>query len=309
MKKIIGIITLLLVLVSSAQAQLLYKISGNGLEKPSFIIGTFHFANVGFVDKIAGVKDALTNTEQVYGEIVMSDAKLPSAQRKTIEAMKLPAGQTFTSLLTADQMKRLNAMLKQYMSTDMNNPAVKKKMDNLKPAAVTTQLTLLMYLSKHMGEYDPTAQFDDYFQAQAVKNHENVGGLETLDFQLDLLFNKTPINRQKEQMMCLVDNQDYNLLITEKTASAFYAQNLDEIGKLFDEKLGNNCDATDEETNALLYDRNAEWVAKMPEIMKAKPTFFAVGAAHLAGQKGVLQLLKNAGYTVEGVTADSGTAQ
>ena len=53
---------------------------------------------------------------------------------------------------------------------------------------------------------------------------------------------------------------------------------------------------------ALLIDnRNADWAAKMPAIMAAKPTFFAVGAGHLAGPKGVLQLLKDAGYTVEAV--------
>ena len=40
---------------------------------------------------------------------------------------------------------------------------------------------------------------------------------------------------------------------------------------------------------------------KMPAIMADKPTFFAVGALHLVGENGLLQLLKNAGYTVEGL--------
>ena len=53
----------------SMNGQLLYKISGNGLEKPSYIIGTHHLANVGFVEKIAGVKQALTDVDQVYGEL------------------------------------------------------------------------------------------------------------------------------------------------------------------------------------------------------------------------------------------------
>lgn len=301
MKKIIGIITLLFVSVVAVQAQLLYKISGNGLEKPSYIIGTFHFANVGFVNKIDSVKEALTATEQVYGELVISDTKLPSAKTKSVNAMTLPAGQTLTSLLSADQLKRLNVMLKQYMSADLNNPGVKKQMDNLKPSAVATQLSLLIYLTNHMGEFDPTALFDDYFQAQAVKNHEPVGALETLDEQLDLLFNKEPMKRQVEKLMCLVDNAESENLITEKTAEAFYNQNLVEMEKVLNEKLGNSCDDTPEEENALIYDRNAAWVKKMPEIMKAKPTFFAVGAMHLVGPKGVLQLLKDAGYTVEGV--------
>mgnify|MGYP006319358759 CR=1 FL=1 len=39
----------------------------------------------------------------------------------------------------------------------------------------------------------------------------------------------------------------------------------------------------------------------MPDIMKAHPTFFAVGAGHLPGDKGLLKLLREAGYTVEAV--------
>ena len=68
-----------------------------------------------------------------------------------------------------------------------------------------------------------------------------------------------------------------------------------------DEKQQNQCDSTPEEDDQLIYSRNANWIKFMPQIMKDKPTFFAVGAGHLPGDKGVLQLLRNAGYTIEGV--------
>ena len=87
----------------------------------------------------------------------------------------------------------------------------------------------------------------------------------------------------------------------EKITEAFYAQNLDGMKAAMDMKLGNTCDATPEEMALLIDNRNADWAAKMPAIMAAKATFFAVGAGHLAGPKGVLQLLKDAGYTVEAV--------
>ena len=87
----------------------------------------------------------------------------------------------------------------------------------------------------------------------------------------------------------------------EDLTSAFYAQNLETLKQVMDRKLGGKCDSTPEEEDQLIYNRNADWVAKMPDIMASKPTFFAVGAAHLPGDKGVLQLLRNAGYTIEGV--------
>ena len=68
-----------------------------------------------------------------------------------------------------------------------------------------------------------------------------------------------------------------------------------------DEKEHNQCDSTPEEEDQLINDRNANWIKLMPQIMKDKATFFAVGAGHLPGDKGVLTLLKNAGYTIEGV--------
>ena len=58
---------------------------------------------------------------------------------------------------------------------------------------------------------------------------------------------------------------------------------------------------TDNCRRVFRHNRNADWVAKMPAIMSDKPTFFAVGAGHLPGEKGVLNLLKLAGYEVEAV--------
>ena len=66
-------------------------------------------------------------------------------------------------------------------------------------------------------------------------------------------------------------------------------------------KMNTACDSTPEEDAQIINNRNADWLTKMPAIMSAKPTFFAVGAGHLPGDKGVLNLLRQAGYNVEGM--------
>ena len=101
--------------------------------------------------------------------------------------------------------------------------------------------------------------------------------------------------------MCLVDNAAFMDEMTEGIVRAFFAQDIDAIQKAMDAKLNNSCDSRPEEENTLIYDRNADWVTKMPALMAGKPTLFAVGAAHLPGERGVLHLLRQAGYTVEGV--------
>ena len=68
-----------------------------------------------------------------------------------------------------------------------------------------------------------------------------------------------------------------------------------------DAKRGNSCDSTPEEDEVMIYGRNADWAKRLPAIMREKSTFLAVGAAHLPGERGLLQLLRAAGYTVEPV--------
>ncbi|MBR5919222.1 MAG: TraB/GumN family protein [Prevotella sp.] len=301
MKKVLTTVLVFALTSMTASAQLLYKISGNGLEKPSYIIGTHHLANVGFVHKINGVTEALTETDQVYGELVWDTMTNTDSLKAVQDAMTLPAGKTIKDYLTPDEFKRLDAFMIAKMGTGMSNPMVASKMGNFTPMALVTQFQLLLFMTKHMGEFDPSSTFDQYFQAQAKKNGLPCGGLETLQKQIEVLYTGKPISRQAEELMCFIDNESFNSQMMEDLTSAFYAQNLETLKQVMDRKLGGKCDSTPEEEAQLIYDRNADWVSKMPTIMAAKPTFFAVGAAHLPGDKGVLQLLRNAGYTVEGV--------
>lgn len=300
-KRLLAATVLAVLTVTSASAQLLYKISGKDLKAPSYIIGTFHLANATFVDKIAGVKDALTATDQVFGEVPFDDMLNPDSLKVMQTAMMLPDGQTLKTVLSAEQYKKLDAVLTQMMGVGLSNPQVNAQMGKMSPAALSAQLQVFMFMQKHMGEFDPSHGFDQYFQTQAKHNNEPIGGLETVAFQITLLYKSYDMQRQVEQLMCMIDNMDFYEKIVEKMAKAFYAQDINALKAAMEEKLGNTCDATPKEWAQLNDNRNADWVRKMPAIMAAKPTFFAVGAGHLPGPKGVLQLLKDIGYTVEAV--------
>ena len=284
----------------SMQAQLLYKISGNGLTKPSYIIGTYHLAPVSFADSIPGLTEALAASEQVYGELDMTDLMSAENMQKMQAGMMLPEGTKLSTLLTEEEMTRLNVVLKELMGVDMTNPMVAQQLDGLSPQALQTQLSILIYMKKHDG-FNPQATFDGYFQQVAQQQGKGVGGLETPEFQVQTLFKGTTLERQKQLLMCLVDNKEYTELMAERLVKAIFSQDLVGVKAVMDEKEQNQCDSTPEEEDQLIYNRNANWVKLMPQIMKDKPTFFAVGAGHLPGDKGVLQLLQNAGYTIEGV--------
>ena len=300
MKRITTLMLLLSIVAIGAKAQLLYKISGNGLSIPSYVIGTYHVAPVSFVDSVHGIRQALAAVEQVYGELNMEDELKPENLQKIKAAMTLPEGTTLSSLLSKDEMERLNKRLREVMGTDMTNPMVSQQLNQLSPMTLSTQLSLLNYLKKTPG-FDPTNLFDSYFQKVAKEQGKGVGGLESLDFQIKILYQGQSIERQKELLMCQIDNWDFTEQMADGVIKAFFTQDLNAIKEAVDMKMGNSCDSTPEEEAAMIYNRNANWLQLMPAIMQAKPTHFAVGAAHLPGEKGVLQLLQTAGYTVEAV--------
>jgi len=300
MKKIVLSLALIITATLSASAQILYKISGNGLQKPSYIIGTYHLAPVSFTDSIPGLKEALDAVEQAYGEL--SREELTSAEniQKMQAAMMLPEGQTLSQLLSQEQMSRLNVVLKSLVGVDMSNPMVAQQLGRLTPNALGIQLSLLMYL-KNNPSFNPQESFDDYFLQVVEKAGKPVGGFETMDEQTNILLKGIPMDRQVESLMCIVDNQEWQQQQADDIVNAFFAQDLNAIEAAFNEKMNSSCDATDEENDRMIYNRNANWLKVMPQVMAEKSTFFAVGAGHLIGEKGVLEGLKKAGYDVEGV--------
>lgn len=299
MKKTFSLLILLLLTIA-AQAQLLWKISGNGLQKPSYIVGTYHYAPVSFTDSIKGLKAAMNTSEQVYGEIIMADIMQPENLQKMQTAMMLPEGQTLDKLFTAEEMTRVNALLKNVLGVDMTNPIAAQQIGRMTPEALQAQISAMMYLKKHPG-FNPNESIDGYFQQQAKSQGKIIGAFETIDQQIELLYKGSTMERQKELLLCLADNQEFYEDAVEDMLKAYFSQNLDGIKKIIEIKMNNSCDATSEENERLIYKRNDNWIKQMPAIMKQKATLFVVGAGHLPGERGVLTLLKKAGYTVEGV--------
>ena len=137
--------------------------------------------------------------------------------------------------------------------------------------------------------------------AALAEKGKKVLGVETVDDQIFVLFKSQTLERQLQMLMCMVKHQDLELQLAEQLVKAYYNQDIESIKDITDQKFNDECDSTEEEEEALIFGRNAKWVKAMPTIMGETPTFFVFGAAHLVGEKGVLQLLRNAGFTVEGM--------
>ncbi len=300
MKRIFLTSVLAIVAIVGVNAQLLYKISGNGIGKPSYIVGTYHLAPASYVDSIPGANEALASVEQVCGEVDMAEMESMAGVQKVMAAMMLPDGKSLSDILSDEEMGKLNAFMNEVMGADLNNPLIAAQLGKMTPAAIANQLQLVQYMKMTPG-FNPNALIDSYFQSEAKKTDKPVIGFETIDFQISVLYTGSTIERQKEQLICMIDNQEYNQMVMEQLTKAYFSQDIDAVLAVTKEKLGTSCDSTPEEEEALIYGRNADWVEKIPAIISDKSTLFVVGAAHLPGERGVLELLKKEGYTVEGV--------
>ena len=300
MKKVLlWAVALIAGLASTTQAQILYRISGKGLESPSYIVGTYHLAPSSFADSIPGMNKAIEGTKQVCGELDMMDAFKPENTARLMKARMLPEGVTLSSLFTAEQLERLNALLLEVMGSNLKDEAFAAQVENITPVALSTTLTLTAYM-KETPSFNPMDLIDNYFQTLALQNGKAVKGFETVDFQMGILYD-IPLEKQVDDLMCLVDNVEDAQKIANRITTAYFTQNLQQIDEVLDEESETKCGTSEEEEETLIYNRNRNWVDTMPEMMAEQPTLFVVGAAHLCGEKGVLKLLEEAGYTVEGM--------
>lgn len=299
MKKILLLAALIAGFACNTQAQILYRISGKGLESPSYIVGTYHLAPSSFADSIPGMKTAIEGTQQVCGELDLMDAFKPENTARMMKARMLPEGVTLSSLLTAEQLERLNALLLEVMGSNLKDEAFAAQVENITPVALSTTLSLTAYM-KEMPSFNPMDLIDNHFQTLALQNGKSVKGFETVDFQMGVLYD-VPLEKQVDDLMCLVDNFEEAQEMANRITTAYFTQNLQQIDEVLEEESEMNCGTTEEDEETLIYNRNRNWVEMMPEMMAEQPTLFVVGAAHLCGEKGVLKLLEGAGYTVEGM--------
>jgi uncharacterized protein YbaP (TraB family) len=152
MKRKLTFVLLLMITAATASAQLLYRISGKGLKAPSYIIGTYHLASASFADSIPGLKAAIDASSQVCGEVDMSDMMSPDNMKRMQVAMTLPEGKTLKSLLSEDEMKRFNAVMRGLLGVDMTNASVAQQLGRLTPIALNTQFTLLIFPESGEGK-------------------------------------------------------------------------------------------------------------------------------------------------------------
>lgn len=260
---------------------LLWKVTGNGLKKPSYIFGTYHFLTNGFVDTIPAVKNAYAASEAVVGELNIDS----SIQTPMMEASLLK-GTTLQQALPDTLYTTAGNWLKEEAGFDI------AQLNQVSPFAVMS-IAMAITQQKYFPNKPGEVQLDTYFQQAAKKEGKKVMGLETIQMQINALFGQLTLERQVTLLSELFKEKEGLKEMVGIMNTAYTTENLDALEQLM---VGSSY--RPEEREALLDVRNNYWMQQLPGLMEEQALFVAVGALHLVGKTGLINQLKEKGYTV-----------
>jgi uncharacterized protein YbaP (TraB family) len=274
---------------------LLWKISGKGLDKPSYIFGTHHLYALSFFDTVAGAKEALEASEQVVGELIMADQATLAAQLQV--AAMMPEGESYEAMLSPADYKTLDDGLRELIGVGISD-----RLKVFKPGMISALLSQVVYALATPGfNVLEHVAIDQYVQNYATEKGETVIGLETVEDQIHAMFDVEPMKFQAEQLVCSVKNIAYGFESLKKLGENYAAGDLAAMYNDSFNDPNDPCPSSETSQSAMVKERNDRWLAKLPDIMASKPSFVAVGALHLAGEEGLLYQLDKMSYTVEAV--------
>ena len=292
MIKRISLIFAVTMLALAGQAQLLWKVSGNGLGRPSYIFGTHHMAPSSMIDQIAGMDEAIEGCDIVVGEIEKDSLMSPEIQARMAQAMIAPPDSALDKLYTPDEYRIVEQVFNKYFGTI----GVKlSQMKTLKPNAISTQMQAMQAI-KYFPNFNANALIDVKVQERANEAGRPSAGLESVQEQIDLLFN-SPLKEQAIGLLETCKQDEFFQSQSVALCDAYMAQDLNKLMSIMtDTSIGGD---SEEVMDALIYSRNRMWAEKLKVMMPERACLVCVGAGHLPGEKGLLQLLRQAGYTVE----------
>ncbi|MCC8114154.1 MAG: TraB/GumN family protein [Bacteroidales bacterium] len=276
----------------SAQAQLLWKITGPNVKTTSYLLGSHHLAPASMIDSIQGLRQAIESADAVYGEVEKSELDPMKQQQKLMEYAMAPADSTLNKVLTPEQFARLDSIMAIYMGM----PGLASQLSQFKPNLVSTQLAVLMSL-KAFPTFDSTNVFDVAVMGLGEEKGKPINGFETIEEQLQVLFG-SPIADQAEDLMETVDKDQEMIQYALELGQAFERQDLEKVNQLM---TNSECGMSEKSRKALITDRNHNWANKLQMLLPMRNLFIVVGSGHLLGDEGLIQLLRNLGYTVEPV--------
>jgi uncharacterized protein YbaP (TraB family) len=262
---------------------LCWKITGQGLSQPSYVFGTIHLISKKDFFLSKSSETAFKSCKTLALEV---DLNMDKETKKEVgKSAILPQGRSIDDYCSVEEL----ALIKSFMTDTVKISGFKIKLySRLKP--IYLQSILLKEQLKGDKSYEET------FAKMAKKKKMNQTGLEAIDLQMKIL-DTIPIKTQINDMVTSIKEGKASIRIFNEMIQVYKDQNIEKLHQLTiseDSGIANFEDV-------FLNNRNESWIPVIENLMKKQATFVAVGAAHLGGEKGILNLLRANGYIIEPV--------
>ena len=268
------------------EKSLLWEISGPGVKSPSYLFGTIHIIPSKDYFLPNGAMSALDASKKVVFEIDLKEMTDMSAMMGMMNKIMMKDNKSLKDLMSAADYKLVGDHFQK-----MGLPIF--MLERLKPMFLTVFAS---------GDMDPSGMQNGSMKSYEMELMElaknagkETGGLETIDFQLSL-FDAIPYEAQAKMLVDAIKG----LTDTEgegefaKMTKMYISQDINAMIETISEE-GSDVSGFEDK---LLTERNKNWIPQIIEGAKTQSTFYAVGAGHLAGPNGVIQLLRKAGMKV-----------
>lgn len=298
-KTILSVISFFVVL--SANAQLLFRISGNGLKEPSYILGTIHYLPGSLLDSIPEYLEAESQCQQMYVEHMLSATTLAVSLdepdgKQVRQKVDYPDGKNIFDVIDEESAAILVEKYKEYMHINLSDTTW-KSLWKITPFEFQNHFT-----SRFLVQYRNKGIMDMELMKRVQERGWNVGQLDDEKMKLNELADsqeKLPqtIEEQADSLMAFLKDYEgrkqqmvkdfettYNYWRTGDYEGfvSHHIQNVNRFPRLY-------------------RDRNEKWLPRMIAAMREKPTMIVFGSGHLIGEHGIIQMLRATGYEVEQV--------
>ena len=262
-------------LSAGQQNALLWEIRGDSLPGPSYLFGTIHLIGESDFFVSDSVISAFDRSKRVALEIKMDD---PAIQAKVMQGVLMTDGSTLQSLL-GDGYPAVAQLFKDSLAMDI---AV---LNLIKPLFVETLAARNM-----VGE--PVRAYEEYFMSRAAETNKELLGLESVEEQIRV-FEEIPYDVQAGELLRLA--ADYRGVRSEfrQLVQLYKSERIHELHHVMrSDSLYNEFE------DIFMNRRNQNWLPVIRQMIAVSPTFIAVGAGHLPGEKGMIALLRQSGLRV-----------
>lgn len=263
------------------QNALMWEITSDKSEHTSYLFGTIHIIPASMFSLPESITGRLHRANRLVLELDMDQASDPMAIFALMPKMMMPDGTTLRDLLSEEDYTLVIDELQK-----MGLPGM--MVEGIKPLFLSALMDPSMNATDGMASYDMSLY-------EFAKKHEIAhSGLETIDEQL-AAFDRIPL---ADQAKMLVDQfkasqgEGTEGMDMQKLFEHYLAEDLTGLMAMMDDQSEMEGDAMDH----LLDKRNQTWIPRIEAMISKESVFIGVGAGHLAGDQGVIQLMRQAGY-------------